>query len=79
MRPVLVLAAAPLAVLPTAFAPAAQAASATGTMPLNEAVAQLSLAAEDRTGYDRERSFDGWIDADRDGCNTRPICTLRSG
>ncbi|WP_307820388.1 HNH endonuclease family protein [Streptomyces sp. MC1] len=41
------------------------------TLPLTEAVAALPVAAEDRTGYDRETSFGGWIDADRDGCNTR--------
>ncbi|MGW0372929.1 hypothetical protein ACWDZW_29420 [Streptomyces coeruleorubidus] len=34
-------------------------------------MARLPVAAEDRTGYDREQSFGGWIDADRDGCNTR--------
>ncbi|MFH9008921.1 DUF1524 domain-containing protein [Streptomyces afghaniensis] len=72
MRPALnVLAAVLLAVLPTAIAPAAQAAPAAETLPLTEAVAQLPVAVEDRTGYDREQSFGGWIDADRDGCNTR--------
>ncbi|MDQ0745827.1 hypothetical protein QF034_000058 [Streptomyces africanus] len=72
MRPALtVLAAVLLAVLPTAIAPAAQAAQAAETLPLTEAVAQLPVAAEDRTGYDREQSFGGWIDTDRDGCNTR--------
>jgi hypothetical protein len=72
VRPALtVLAAVLLTVLPTAIAPAAQAAPAAETLPLAEAVAQLPVAAEDRTGYDRERSFGGWIDADRDGCNTR--------
>jgi hypothetical protein len=40
-------------------------------MPPAAAVARLPVAAEDRTGYDREQSFGGWIDADRDGCNTR--------
>ncbi|GAA4340161.1 hypothetical protein GCM10023086_75540 [Streptomyces venetus] len=34
-------------------------------------MAHLAVAAEDRTGHDREQSFGGWIDADRDGCNTR--------
>ncbi|MEU1853721.1 DUF1524 domain-containing protein [Streptomyces sp. NPDC019990] len=72
MRPALaVFAAVVLAVLPTAMAPAAHAAPAADTMPLAEAVTQLPVAAEDRTGYDREQSFGGWIDADRDGCNTR--------
>ncbi|WP_346009731.1 HNH endonuclease family protein [Streptomyces sp. SID1328] len=72
MRPALhVLAAVLLAVLPTTIAPPAQAAPTADTLPLAEAVAQLPVAAEDRTGYDREQSFGGWIDADRDGCNTR--------
>ncbi|MFH8663209.1 hypothetical protein [Streptomyces afghaniensis] len=80
MRPALtVLTALLLAVLPTAIAPAAQAAPAADTMPLAEAVAHLPVAAEDRTGYDREQSFGDWIDADRDGCNTRIICTTGPG
>jgi hypothetical protein len=80
VRPALnVLAAVLLAVLPTAVAPAALAAPAADTLPLTEAVAQLPVAAEDRTGYDREQSFGGWIDADRDGCNTRIICMPGSG
>nr|WP_237522775.1 HNH endonuclease family protein [Streptomyces sp. SID1328] len=57
--------------MPTTIAPPAQAAPTADTLPLAEAVAQLPVAAEDRTGYDREQSFGGWIDADRDGCNTR--------
>ncbi|MDQ0753985.1 hypothetical protein QF034_008216 [Streptomyces africanus] len=66
MRPALtVLTAVLLAVLPTAIAPAAQAAPAADTLPLAAAVAQLPVAAEARTGYDREQSFGGWIDADR--------------
>ncbi|GAA2331336.1 hypothetical protein [Streptomyces cuspidosporus] len=40
-------------------------------MPLRDAVASLPVADEDRTGYNRERSFGTWIDADRDGCDTR--------
>ncbi|MGW0477572.1 hypothetical protein [Streptomyces coeruleorubidus] len=40
-------------------------------MPLAAAVARLPVAAEDRTGFDREQSFGGWINADRDGWNTR--------
>ncbi|MEW2397935.1 DUF1524 domain-containing protein [Streptomyces sp. NPDC046862] len=41
------------------------------TLPLANAVNTLPVAAEDRAGYDGEQSFGGWIDADRDGCNTR--------
>ncbi|WP_410540558.1 HNH endonuclease family protein [Streptomyces sp. KL2] len=40
------------------------------TVPLREVVAALPVAAEDRTGYDRD-AFRHWIDADRDGCSTR--------
>ncbi|GAB3142976.1 HNH endonuclease family protein [Micromonospora sonneratiae] len=38
--------------------------------PLRTAVASLPVADENRTGYDRGL-FPHWIDADRDGCNTR--------
>lgn len=56
MRPAFtVLAAVLLAVLPTAIAPTAQAAPAADTLPLAEAVTRLPVAAEDRTGYDREQ------------------------
>lgn len=41
------------------------------SVTLHQAVEHLTVAAEDRTGYDREREFGGWIDADKDGCNTR--------
>jgi hypothetical protein len=34
-------------------------------------VSALPVADEQREGYDRLTSFGGWIDADRDGCNTR--------
>lgn len=40
------------------------------TMPLQNALKVLPVAAEDRTGYQRT-SFKHWIDADHDGCNTR--------
>lgn len=53
----------------TATAPA-QAAT-TDSVTLHRAVATLPVAAEDRTGYNRESSFGGWIDADHDGCSTR--------
>ena len=38
--------------------------------PLQTAVADLSVATEVRTGYDRAL-FQHWIDADGDGCSTR--------
>ncbi|MGW7312907.1 HNH endonuclease family protein [Streptomyces sp. NPDC054854] len=40
-------------------------------VPLRDAVAALVVEGERREGYDREREFGGWVDADRDGCNTR--------
>ena len=38
--------------------------------PLTTAVANLTVAAENRTGYSRDL-FPHWIDADGDGCTTR--------
>ncbi|MFF2522460.1 HNH endonuclease family protein [Streptomyces liangshanensis] len=40
------------------------------TLPLDAAISSLPVAAEVRDGYQRA-SFRHWIDADRDGCNTR--------
>ncbi|MEU1663537.1 hypothetical protein ABZ547_07975 [Streptomyces sparsogenes] len=37
---------------------------------LRQAIAGLPVADEDRTGYERTK-FKHWVDADRDGCNTR--------
>jgi hypothetical protein len=42
---------------------------------LQEAIAGLPVATEDRTGYQRS-SFKHWVDADRDGCNTRAEALL---
>ncbi|MCI0386737.1 HNH endonuclease family protein [Streptomyces sp. CNQ085] len=42
---------------------------------MREALAVLPVQAEDRTGYDRD-AFRHWIDADRDGCTTRPEVLL---
>ncbi|QCW51498.1 HNH endonuclease [Nocardioides dongxiaopingii] len=38
--------------------------------PLDDAVASLPVATEDRTGYDRD-AFEHWVDEDGDGCDTR--------
>jgi hypothetical protein len=40
------------------------------TLPVREALAQIPVAGEDRTGYERS-TFKHWVDADRDGCSTR--------
>ncbi|MFF8479112.1 HNH endonuclease family protein [Streptomyces sp. NPDC015414] len=40
------------------------------TAPVQEVLARLEVSSEDRTGYDRTK-FKHWIDADKDGCNTR--------
>ncbi|WP_434975771.1 hypothetical protein [Streptomyces bluensis] len=50
----------------------------TVTLPVRDALTALAVQNEDRTGYDRTK-FRHWIDADRDGCNTRVICTPGSG
>ncbi len=63
--------------VPTAAraAPAGHAAPAaapgdTVALPVQDALAQLPVRTEDRTGYVRT-AFKHWVDADRDGCNTR--------
>ncbi|WP_435107935.1 HNH endonuclease family protein [Nocardiopsis synnemataformans] len=52
----------------TALAPAA--AHAAEAVPLAVAVAGLPVTDESRQGYDRSL-FPHWVDADRNGCNTR--------
>jgi hypothetical protein len=39
-------------------------------MPVQDLLKALPVAAEDRTGYERTK-FKHWVDADKDGCNTR--------
>ncbi|MGW0514873.1 hypothetical protein ACWC4C_13150 [Streptomyces olivaceoviridis] len=70
-----VAAAAVLAALLTSTtahaAPApADAPRDTVTLPVQDALAQLPVRSEDRTGYERAK-FKHWVDADKDGCNTR--------
>ncbi|MFJ2819066.1 HNH endonuclease family protein [Streptomyces sp. NPDC087294] len=52
-------------------ATAGTAADRAEAVPLRDAVAALPVAVEHRDGYDRVRGFGGWIDADKNGCNTR--------
>lgn len=59
-----------VAALAGALGLAAPAWAATYSAPLRTAVASLTVAAEVRTGYDRDL-FPHWIDVDGDGCNTR--------
>ncbi|MFD1716922.1 HNH endonuclease family protein [Georgenia deserti] len=58
------LALAAVAGLPT------DAAAATYSAPLQTAIADLPVAAEQRDGYDRDL-FEHWVDADGDGCDAR--------
>lgn len=44
--------------------------AATYSAPVADAVADLPVATESRTGYDRDL-FNHWVDADGDGCSTR--------
>ncbi|MEU1010990.1 HNH endonuclease family protein [Streptomyces sp. NPDC005890] len=54
----------------TAHAAPAAAPGDSVTLPVRDAFAQLVVSDEDRTGYERT-AFRHWVDADRDGCNTR--------
>jgi hypothetical protein len=69
-RPLALLAASVATVLGLGVAGAPPAAAAGTSGPLRTLVASLPVAAEVRTGYDRDL-FPHWIDADGDGCNTR--------
>ncbi|WP_084541075.1 HNH endonuclease family protein [Nocardioides alkalitolerans] len=46
------------------------AQAATYSAPVGQAIADLPVATESRTGYDRDL-FKHWVDADGDGCSTR--------
>ncbi|MFF3367102.1 HNH endonuclease family protein [Streptomyces misionensis] len=51
-------------------APHSRTPGQTVTLPVRDALAELPVRQEDRTGYERSK-FKHWIDADHDGCNTR--------
>ncbi|MER6442893.1 hypothetical protein ABT275_42325 [Streptomyces sp. NPDC001185] len=72
------LTAAALLTVPLTTTAAADPARHVASMPLTAAVDLLPIAAESRDGYQRA-AFKHWVDADRDSCNTRVICTLKSG
>lgn len=52
------------------FAAAPAHAAAPTTMSVAEGIQALPIATESRTGYERTK-FKHWVDADKDGCNTR--------
>ncbi|MGW3341343.1 HNH endonuclease family protein [Streptomyces sp. NPDC001009] len=54
---------------------AAHAPGDTITTPVREALAQLPVRTEDRSGYQRTL-FKHWVDADKDGCTTRAEALL---
>ncbi|MEV6758434.1 HNH endonuclease family protein [Streptomyces sp. NPDC051214] len=77
-RTAVLLTAAAALVIPAAAAQASPAgnpapaprAGETLTQPLQVALKALTIADEDRSGYQRT-SFKHWVDADKDGCTTR--------
>lgn len=69
-RWITVIPAAAVTLVVSIAAPAAPAFAAGYSAPLRTAVAALTVAAEVRTGYDRDL-FPHWIDADGDRCNAR--------
>ena len=72
-RAVRTVAAALFALAALLLTPTTAHASSPGdtvALPVRDALAALPVRNEDRTGYERSK-FRHWIDADRDGCNTR--------
>ncbi|MFF9788557.1 HNH endonuclease family protein [Streptomyces nigrescens] len=55
---------------PSTPAPSSSQGKNGDSLPLAQAVGQLKVSAESRTGYERDK-FHLWIDADHDGCDTR--------
>ncbi|MGW1622468.1 hypothetical protein [Streptomyces sp. NPDC002172] len=53
-----------------AAAPARHTPGETITLPVRDALAELTIADESRAGYSRDK-FRHWTDADKDGCNAR--------
>ncbi|MBO1286099.1 hypothetical protein ACIP28_29800 [Streptomyces albidoflavus] len=47
-------------------------------LPLADAITTLPVAAESRAGYQRS-TFKHWVDADKDGCNTRSAVMKSDG
>lgn len=68
--PALLAASGLILLVPAASGQAAEEALATYSAPLQTAIDDLPVGAEDRTGYVRDK-FKLWVDADGDGCDTR--------
>ncbi|MFI6623080.1 hypothetical protein [Streptomyces sp. NPDC050528] len=82
-RAVAVVLSAVTALLSPASAHVAEPARAaapgdTVTLPVRDALPALPVQSESRTGYEHTK-LKHWTDANHDSCNTRFICTLRSG